>query len=562
MADTITELPVHLAERAAERHPLEALHEHCFDEGAYRQGTAGLAAACLNIVQTWAFGADNGGGVIPALGGLRESIFGGDVPDVGVLPLFRDQAAADGLPHRYRWHLLVACAAAGERLAMLEVSAGWGAIAVKLEALLADMLQLPLEGDALSERERTEIRIGGAVSRSVAWASLVDPVLGREQATGLTAKRTAVEKVAMRFSVNVFQALGQQSWSDGYAEGVRDAARKEAREGKKKAADEEVAGPAEPVIGDGLTSELEALFQRPGDGTVEAIRTRMLKTAVLVVKRSAVSEVVLKDLPGSLKSILGIHLSPKTAAALEHVREAMLHEFPHAGSVVDALMEGLADGQPLRLRPAVLVGEPGGGKSRLVRSFAERLHLPVATLDAGNCSDQAINGSPRRWHSSYPSLPLSMVASSQIPNPVIVVDELEKAGRSSAGSIHDSLLSLLEPLTARSWRDQFLDAEIDLSSVNWLFTANSLAGIPAPLRNRLRVLTLPRPAAEHLPALTASILRDIAHERHEDERFMPPLDGEELAALAAVWGESGSLRTLRRFVEGLLAARRHGVNPS
>ncbi|QZN99651.1 AAA family ATPase [Chenggangzhangella methanolivorans] len=208
------------------------------------------------------------------------------------------------------------------------------------------------------------------------------------------------------------------------------------------------------------------------------------------------------------------------------------------------------------------MGDPGGGKSRLARRVAERLHLPVATLDAGTCNDQAVTGSPRRWYSAYPSLPLATIAAHRVPNPALVVDEIEKAGRSSAGSLHDSLLSLLEPLTARAWRDQYLDAEVDLSGVSWICTANTLDGIPAPLRNRLRILRLPRPAAEHLPVLTASVLRDIAHERGEDERFLPPLDGEELSALAAAWGDSGSVRTLRRFVEALLAARRATTNPN
>jgi ATP-dependent Lon protease len=136
-----------------------------------------------------------------------------------------------------------------------------------------------------------------------------------------------------------------------------------------------------------------------------------------------------------------------------------------------------------------------------------------------------------------------------------VVDELEKAGRSSAGSIHDPLLSLLEQGTARRWRDQFLDAEVDVSRLSWIFTANALEGIPGALRNRLRILRMPRPGREHVPALATLVLRDLIAERGVDPAWEPPLDGEEIAALVGACCAEVSLRTLRRLVEGVLDAR-------
>jgi ATP-dependent Lon protease len=203
----------------------------------------------------------------------------------------------------------------------------------------------------------------------------------------------------------------------------------------------------------------------------------------------------------------------------------------------------------------VLVGEPGGGKSRLVRRLFDLLGVGYGSLDAGTCADHAITGCPRRWSSGYPSLPIVTIERYGTANPGIVIDEIEKAGRTTAGSMHDALLSLLEPTSSKRWRDQFLDSEVDVSHVSWAFTANSLDGIPGPLRNRLRVVRMPRPGREHVPALAGFVLRDLLDERGVDPRWEPSLDGEEIAALGRTVGEDVSIRTLRRYVEGLLDAR-------
>jgi ATP-dependent Lon protease len=227
--------------------------------------------------------------------------------------------------------------------------------------------------------------------------------------------------------------------------------------------------------------------------------------------------------------------------------------------VIGALLSDLSPGKPIRFRPTVVVGEPGGGKSRLVRRLCEELGLPFGTFDAASADDHGITGSARRWASGYPSLPVSTAERHRVANPAILVDEIGKAGRSSAGSVHDPLLALIERSTARAWRDHYLDAEVDVSHVSWLFTANALEGIPPSLRNCLRVLGMPRPGREHVPALAGFVLRDLLRERGIDPAWEPPLDGEETAAQVAAWGEAGSVRDLQRYVEAVLDARVHAA---
>jgi len=239
------------------------------------------------------------------------------------------------------------------------------------------------------------------------------------------------------------------------------------------------------------------------------------------------------------------------------VRYQLAGEFPHAAHMIDAILADLAGRRSVRLRPTLLVGDPGGGKSRLARRLCELLGVPSAIYPCGGASDSSIAGTARRWSSSEPSMPLRMVRDHEIANPAIVLDELEKAasGRgTNGGRLWDALVQLTEIETAARYEDPYVQAPVDLSAVIWLATANSLDHVPEPLLDRFRVLRVPSPMAEHLPALAASIMRDLVRERGLDACWATPLDGLELRALRRAW-KGGSLRVLRRLVEGVLAAR-------
>lgn len=265
-----------------------------------------------------------------------------------------------------------------------------------------------------------------------------------------------------------------------------------------------------------------------------------------------------REVARAVGSLLG-KLTPLAGASPETIaraRETLVGEFPHAAEVVRRLLSDVVPGEPIRLRPTLLVGEPGGGKSRLAERLCQELGLPVSRFDAGAASDKAVVGSPRRWHQSYPSLPLSVIARTGVGNPCLVVDELEKAGASTAGSLHEPLLGLVDRRAAAAWHDQYIDAPVNLSAVNWIFTANAVSGIHPALLNRLRVLRVPLPGRKHLATLAPRVLTELLEESGFDPRFEPPLDGEELTAIVDAWRpDGGSLRDLQRLVEGVLHAR-------
>ncbi|QIJ77442.1 AAA family ATPase [Methylobacterium sp. NI91] len=199
-------------------------------------------------------------------------------------------------------------------------------------------------------------------------------------------------------------------------------------------------------------------------------------------------------------------------------------------------------------------GPPGSGKSRKARRLTEASGLPFARYNCDATSDNSLGGTPIRWNSGHPSVVERLLAGALSANGAVLLDEVEKAGgnRVSGGHPHDLLHSWFEPETARAWRSQYLLAEVDLSHVLWICTANSTAPVPSSLLDRMTVVRVGEPGPEHLGLLAPALAREACRELGLDERW-GELDSEEIQALA-VW-RGGSVRRLQRLVRGILQAR-------
>lgn len=259
------------------------------------------------------------------------------------------------------------------------------------------------------------------------------------------------------------------------------------------------------------------------------------------------------------RAVLGVPLPLVRRPDLAAVRARLGAEFPHAAGVIDGVLRDVAaasagDGA-VRLRPTLLVGSPGTGKSRLARRLCEEFGVPASVVPVAGVADAHICGVPKGWSTGHGSVVAEAFRRHRIANPAVLLDELEKCAVSRHnGNVWDALLPLLEPETATAWRDPYV-GEINASRVVWICTANTADPIPAPLRSRLRVLRVPDPQPAHVPLLAVSIMRDLAREQGLDPRWLPPLDGEELAALAESLAEHRSVRLLRAQVQRILELR-------
>ena len=278
----------------------------------------------------------------------------------------------------------------------------------------------------------------------------------------------------------------------------------------------------------------------------------------LVVARLSKDEMKnpkLREIIAPLKSIINVALPLVEVPPLHQVRNALVFEFPYACDVIDLALADLVGRPTIRLRPLLLVGDPGGGKSRFARRLGELLGVGVWREDASRADGAVFGGTDRRWYSAEPCHPFLAIAQGKIGNPLVLIDELEKAGtRSDYGRLWDCLLGFLETETSVRYPDPALQTTLDLSQVSYIATANSLDPLPSPIRDRLRIVAFPKPAAGDLNALLPAVMADLARERGVDQNWVPPLNGAEHTAVARYW-RGGSVRHLRRVVEVVLRER-------
>ena len=278
----------------------------------------------------------------------------------------------------------------------------------------------------------------------------------------------------------------------------------------------------------------------------------------LVVARLSSEEMKhtkLKDILGPLRRVINTALPLVEPPPLHPVRSTLIFEFPYAVDVIDFVLADLVGRTTILVRPLLLVGDPGGGKSRFARRLGEVLGLSVWREDASRADGAVFGGTDRRWHSAEPCHPFLAIAAGRVANPLILIDEIEKAGtRTDYGRLWDCLLGFLEPETNCRYPDPALQINIDLSQVSYVATANSLDPLPSPIRDRMRVMTFPKPSPDDLDALLPAVIADLARERGLNQSWMPPLDGAEHTAVARHW-RGGSVRRLRRAVEAVLRER-------
>lgn len=146
------------------------------------------------------------------------------------------------------------------------------------------------------------------------------------------------------------------------------------------------------------------------------------------------------------------------------------------------------------LPPALLVGEPGIGKTFLLTSFNDMMNNQNYFLDMGSVTaGMVLSGSSEKWGNGSPGYILNTLLNSEFANPLIILDEIDKISESYNSPVIPSLLTLLEKHTAKRFKDEYCSIRVDASHINWIGTANDKDRISAPLKSRFSIFDIPSP---------------------------------------------------------------------
>ncbi len=251
----------------------------------------------------------------------------------------------------------------------------------------------------------------------------------------------------------------------------------------------------------------------------------------------------------------GVKLPLVSTPDLAPIRAELVRKLPHLETIIDRILNSMVPHPYIKLPPVLLVGRPGCGKTTLLEELAQLLGTPSLTIDGAGISDANLLGVDQHWGTGGPGVHLNLVVENEIANPILIFDELEKAGGSRRnGDIRTKLLGLLEPRRAGAFLCPFLGKPTNLSGLNWVFSANSSENIPLPLLNRLETIKCPLPAREHLGQLAPQLLAAEYASRGLHTGWAAPLTPDELVILRRHW-QGGSIRNLKRLISAVVSAR-------
>jgi ATP-dependent Lon protease len=207
-----------------------------------------------------------------------------------------------------------------------------------------------------------------------------------------------------------------------------------------------------------------------------------------------------------------------------------------------------------------LVGPPGTGKTSIGESVARALGREFVRMSLGGVHDEAeIRGHRRTYIGALPGRLVRALRDAGTMNPVILLDEVDKVGADWRGDPSAALLEVLDPAQNHSFRDHYLDVELDLSEVVFVATANMVDTIPAPLLDRMEVIPFDGYTTDEKAAIARGYLWPRQLERNGLREDEVEIADDVLDAVVSEYTREAGVRQLERELGKLLRKTATGI---